>query len=273
MRNLYRNIAMRGFAGGGGGGDKVLDSNGKLLNSVLPVGYPYAETITYGDTLTWDGNTDGLTAVDLGERGVIYKISDATPTLAEAQRGGNLVTADETYSFTSESIMVAPDVGYAIISPSHLMVLLEDNVELFGGTFPEKGCYSMATSGISLTINGYIFETTVVKPIDPKFLPTSNVNVYACYSEMADDGRIQRSVSLNPEFISGYAPESYMATMQELLSANTFTMYEGQTEVGVPAHLTYHEANDNNPNGYVTLTFWSKHDGAVRVLYNKEYTR
>lgn len=131
---------------------------------------PFGDMPTGGDTLYWDGNTEGLEILDLGEEGAFYKISDTTPALAEAQQGGILATLDGVYDFTSEDIMAVSDTVYAIISPSYLMVVLENNADLFGFTVPKKGCYSMDTAGISLTIPGYT-GFPVTKKMEEKYLP------------------------------------------------------------------------------------------------------
>lgn len=117
------------------------------------------------DTLTWDGNTTGKTVVD----GVLVKVSDSMPTLAEFQNGGTLYM--ETYGSGVEMPITTdenPDIQYVEYNDAVCMmaggmpfviVAFSDNAYLddLGGTIPEKGLYFINSSSVvkSLTINGY----------------------------------------------------------------------------------------------------------------------
>ena len=113
-----------------------------------------SESATGSDTLTWDGNTEGLEFVDAGDDTLLYKISDATPTLAEVQQGGTLVIDGQTFEFTSDDVMAMGDV-YTIFNMQGGLIVPTDNAEVFGVTIPSKGFYMMMPCDYSLTIPNY----------------------------------------------------------------------------------------------------------------------
>lgn len=145
---------------------KTLDS--KFLNPALQFG----ETTVKGDTLTWDGNTDGLVSVVDS----FYKVAD------------NIVTADElangfSYKFDYGEVIEGPAIELAngVLTDGDAVIFVDENgagaiIETLGDAFPEPGIYLAGQIGdfyvSSLTIPGYNgFETKTVTPIDPKFLP------------------------------------------------------------------------------------------------------
>lgn len=135
---------------------------------------PFGETTVKGDTLTWDGNTDGLVCVG----GAFYKISDATPTENDFANGFSVVVGGEVVEFSKEMVseMVAM-IGADVLSFGGGFVAYTDGASANDGgfIFPEAGIYFYYgddSKMTSITIPGYTgFETTVIKPIDTKYLP------------------------------------------------------------------------------------------------------
>lgn len=125
-----------------------------------------------GDTLTWDGNTEGLVTLDIGTGSLYYRVSDVAPSLEDFANGVTVgvLTPDGigTDSMTYEDIAS----GYAdgAIVAGVFAVILED-IEGF-----EKGVYLVYYAEnnylTSLTIPGYTgFTKTEIKPIKPEYLP------------------------------------------------------------------------------------------------------
>ena len=137
-------------------------------------------TTTVGDTLTWDGNTDGLAcALDL-----LYKVSNKTFTLDELN--GSVINMSDGQSFTctteDSSLFELADGVYVLGDPVAYVSEQAAGIDLGDGImFPEAGLYFLAedaSDGLfyvsSLTIPGYtdfVNTTTIVKTIDTKYLP------------------------------------------------------------------------------------------------------
>ncbi len=143
------------------------------------------ETEVYGDTLTWDFNA--LPKIEFSETMIVCRISDATPTIDEANNGGSYIGKDygitgeiKTFNFTGDGNIEVD--GFLSIGGKFICVP-EEKVgvpcELFeGASFQEAGLYTWDGSITSLTINDYTgFKTVnkIVKPIDPKFLPETGI--------------------------------------------------------------------------------------------------
>ena len=127
------------------------------------------------DTLTWDGNTEGLVCV----ADMYYKISDATPTYAEmvdnAQLTGDMGEGVYTKLLTSELL---DESGGFIDVFSLLLVIPETavNMETDYGIFPEAGVYSALFGDAriySLTIPGYT-GFPVQEKLKPELMPSWN---------------------------------------------------------------------------------------------------
>jgi len=146
----------------------------------------YEETVeVYGDTLTWDGNTEGLATFNDA-----YKVSEIVPPMEEVLNHGQITYerlsdgATISFEITEECIDATPEVpsmysvfhneyhGVTITGP-YVIAITEDFTE-YGVS---KGLYFVADGRVvtkSLTIPGYTgFKTTTtrIKTIDPKFLP------------------------------------------------------------------------------------------------------
>ena len=116
-----------------------------------------------GDTLTWDGNIDGKTCVNV-EAGVFCKVSNATPSIDDFANGGAMSASDgiiESFSST-DVIELAPD----LIFIGAFFVVGEQAAGVYreGLFFPETGIYfahstDSETGDISylssITINGF----------------------------------------------------------------------------------------------------------------------
>lgn len=124
-------------------------------------GKPFTEV--GGDTLTWDGNTEGLEAIGAEVIGIgYYKVSNAEVTIDDETTG---VTG--VYNNTIHECIFQTQNGVTIIAPndgSPLAFCVQQNgvgVDLGGFSFPEVGVYFAFISAEndfyaqSLTIPGY----------------------------------------------------------------------------------------------------------------------
>ena len=143
-----------------------------------------------GDTLTWDGNKDGIaSSID----GLLYKVSSAVPTAADLAGGFHFTIKDNS---TGESItdadvdpayIVVDDRGDGCIVLAYFISLIaviipSANYDMGGGAIaPEAGVYftsgqiaadALDTTTLSLTIPGYVFTT---EKIDPNYLPMDDI--------------------------------------------------------------------------------------------------
>jgi hypothetical protein len=158
-----------GIGGGGGGVSSWHDLTDK----------PFGETTVMGDTLTWDGNTDGLTPI--GD--IMYHISDVIPTVEDLQNGGILTVniGGELMSvpFTVDIIIPMGEncVSVMLEGMPFVVIAMSDSIDLGNGMIlPKSGVYFLHMEGemtvASLTLNGYAkFEATEIKTIDKKYLP------------------------------------------------------------------------------------------------------
>lgn len=133
-----------------------------------------------GDTLTWDGNTEGLVSV----ADTFYKVSDAVPTADDVVNGAAIEYADGSLdvSFTDTGVGVFIDT----LAGSCVIVLESGiGVDVGGMAFPETGVYfNGAISVSSLTIPGY--TGFAKEQIDPKFLPGAVV-LYTDFTYLYSD--------------------------------------------------------------------------------------
>ncbi len=144
---------------------------------------PFGEM--YGDTLVFDGNTDGLPNV----YEMLFKVSDAIPTYNDIANGGYSIVNGNMTPFSAEDLpesdVVSPDgiimAGlFAIVPPE--MAGVES--EYLGMAFPEAGTYFAYSAGMGafvteLQINGYT-EFWGLKKLDRKYLvPTRAALLYS----------------------------------------------------------------------------------------------
>ncbi len=135
------------------------------------------ESVTnIGETLTWDGNTEGKVA---DSSGMLFKVSDSIPTADNfietttnivVQNGNELeftIPAEDIKSYIEDDGFLYYD-SFAIV-PYDNYTSAE-----FGYVFPESGLYFTSADGTyskTLTIPGYNFTETTVKPVPEKYLP------------------------------------------------------------------------------------------------------
>ena len=135
------------------------------------------QEVTYSDTLTWDGNTDGLENVE----GMVYHVSDAVPVFSDFSNGCTILflnnngTIEETCNLTSDNFQATEDGFIASIS-MFIHIIPSDNYTHaeMGVTFPKKGIYFLYDEGnhvTSFTIPGYTgFPTTTTKKLTAEYL-------------------------------------------------------------------------------------------------------
>lgn len=117
------------------------------------------------DTLTWDGNTEGLVYVEDEE---LCKVSGATPTLEDFKNG---FYAQTSYRYDDEgeisessgpqsAVQHGGDYGDCLLISSVAVIAPFDGASFFGIPLPEKGTYFISEDGMSgytslLRIPGY----------------------------------------------------------------------------------------------------------------------
>lgn len=131
------------------------------------------------DTLTWDGNTEGLYSV----MGAYYHVSAVAPTFEELQQGGTVtLSTNVSVSFDSTAVAQLGEVVFCILVEGApiALVVLKDNALLEAGnttmTIEKAGIYFLYdnTDGAfyvtSLTINGYTGFTK--EQVKQEYLPS-----------------------------------------------------------------------------------------------------
>ena len=142
---------------------------------------PFGESPTGGDTLTWDGNTEGL----VNAINMFYKVSDAIVTIDDFANGWSYVMSDGRIG--SETAEYASEYAPGVVSALSMYCIAESGVgvDIGGVAFPESGIYFVKIDGMhltSVTIPGYT-GFPVTKKIDPKYLPSVGGIKYVHISE------------------------------------------------------------------------------------------
>lgn len=141
---------------------------------------PFGEIVTGGDTITWDGNTEGLDCANSDVNWDMCKISDAIITLDDLQNGCQYFMNIPEYPEDGGLIPLEPydivDFGTAFVSGNfYIAFVSEPNTVVNDWTFPSAGIYVHWSSGgyiSSLTINGYTgFGEIEIQTLDEKFIP------------------------------------------------------------------------------------------------------
>lgn len=144
-----------------------------------PEGYPYKE-IKISDTLTWDGNTDGLVSVE----GSFYKVSDAVPILSDFSNGVSVISTNIS-DLTEKEVQIPADLigeptpGIVMIAEGEVGFCVSSEgvgIDIDKGVFfDEPGTYlpkNQLNFVSSLTIPGYTgFTKTEIHTMVPEFLP------------------------------------------------------------------------------------------------------
>lgn len=169
-----------------------------------------------GDTLTWDGNTDGLECVAMaGGFLILYHVSDVVPLVSDFSNGFKLEMNGETSDVPAEEVqpMFLED---GCLFMELLAIIPEDNYTIpndeFGDTiFPKKGVYFINIPDFgfvtSITINGYTGfgggapeKPTTFPPADtwqetePQYTAGSGETLYYVDCDVYADGSFAYSV-------------------------------------------------------------------------------
>ena len=157
-----------------------------------------------GDTLTWDGNTEGL--VSVGD--MFYYISGATPSLED------LLQATCTCTIEGEDITFIPgDVASAlfegIIHCEAFLVVYENAVgkDVGGAAFEKAGVYAVKVDSLTLTIPGYTgFRDVVIKEYIEDDFGKRGLLMPVFANSIADCTNINRSYFLPDGYLYEYGP-------------------------------------------------------------------
>lgn len=128
--------------------------------------------IVGSDTLTWDGNTEGLESVDIfGDGEMYYLVNEATPTNEEMSNGITFVMGSETHQLVAEE-MVGNFYGLAPSGTEMYLVFVAtvDNLTIGDTVISKKGIYiCVYGDSVSLTIPGYTGFTS--EKLKESYLP------------------------------------------------------------------------------------------------------
>lgn len=145
---------------------KVWSQGGGGLTE-LPEGYPYKEGNK--TVIEWDGNTDGLVSVPIEALGgIYYKVSDATPGIADLIGGKYTVTTTGEKEIAETDLM--EDGGIIMPMTPEFVVVLSDGASASGFVFPEAGVYFI-WAGDDYYVTGLTYGTETIHTMAPEFLP------------------------------------------------------------------------------------------------------
>ena len=207
---------------------------------------PFSEVVTGGDTLTWDGNTEGLvTALE----GMLYRISDKVITSADCKNGmtiGIVWDGEESRAQYDYDLLSENEAFVGFLQTEEAFFIPSDNFvfELAGeAVFPKAGIYVM--EGVaSITIPGYNgFEQTIVTPMDEKYIPDtivrtndldgklSKVLTSDCYGEELPVGGAEGQVFFKQASIGDDMLTTFMKAMYPVNSVYTYGANVNPSEV------------------------------------------
>ena len=168
---LYKRlIEVCASGGGGGGGGSSVQSDWAQTDSTAASyirNKPFGDVPTGGDTIAWDGNTDGLVSVG----GIFYKVSDAVPTINDFANGAIFETIEGSMEIPADEVFEEPD-GMIMVSDSFIVVSIP-GLEIGGMVFAETGFYIPLDLGVwqpVLTIPNYT-GFPITEKINKKYLP------------------------------------------------------------------------------------------------------
>lgn len=152
----------------------------------------FGETTVKGDTLTWDGNTEGLVSIG----GLMFKVSDTVLSYDDfATDGFSVETTNGQQSGEQSNLLFLQEYG-VVASVGQFYSFPESavGVDISGGEgiIPtESGTYFTANMR-SLTIPGYTgFETKTIKRLDEKYMPVlTSPNGTKFRLSVNDDGTV-----------------------------------------------------------------------------------
>ena len=169
-----------------------IDKDGKAQWG-YPEGYPYKE-IKISDTLTWDGNTDGLVSVE----GSFYKVSDAVPILSDFSNGVSVISTNIS-DLTEKEVQIPADLigeptpGIVMIAGGEVGFCVSSEsvgIDIGDGLiFDEPGTYLAKIQRnfvSSLTISGYTGFTKIeVRQMAPEFLSSATTTTPGVVKQMS----------------------------------------------------------------------------------------
>lgn len=133
----------------------------------------------YGDTLTWDGNTDGLVSVDItGDGSALWVcVSDTIPTMDDLSNGATFTVGENEVTIIAQEVVAGQLImaSSADANPYVIIALVDNaNFEGAGWTFPKAGVYTAWAETVlfpvKITIPGYT-GFPITKKLDTKYLP------------------------------------------------------------------------------------------------------
>lgn len=122
--------------------------------------------------IEWDGNTEGRDSFELGDTGAtFYKVSDLVPQ-EDTVVGGTLAFSSGESMPVGADAIVAGEGGYMVFEPA--IVMKRTNATIAGVSIeaPSTGIY-FVSYGASEYTSSLTYGSTVVHPLDEKFIPES----------------------------------------------------------------------------------------------------
>lgn len=182
--------------------------------------------IVYGDTLTWDGNRDGLVRANDYEQ---YLISESTPTIDDFVNGASNTKLDgDTETSTNLEMHYAIyEAGDGAIVVGNSIVALKDGATVGDTIYPKKGTYFTWIGNdcytTSLTIPGYTGFPSV-KKIDEKYLPnltrSYNTGILTGGTSSAYTATIEGITELEPGISFIMIPHATSSKAEPTLNVN-----------------------------------------------------
>ena len=261
-----------------------------LTYDYMPEGYPKKS----GCSIEWNGNTEGLVAVDAGSI-IICKVSDLTLTDDEligrfvrfSDGTGVIISSDYIHALTE-------DITFVGESKPFILVVKKDNATAEGLTFPQKGTYfvkqqnSKAAKPEPLYVQKLL---EVITPMAEEFMPpriveaidavggtidrigtiaynaqstANNAVSYAFYQQLTDEQKEQARTNIGVD-TSSFSPlkptgESYLT----FSSPNRFTLAVKNATKRWDGTLEYFTSDG-------TWTTWNANSILSAIPYYSEY--
>lgn len=228
----------------------------KLDNKYLDV----LETVG-GDTLTWDGNTDGLECVTLDAN--YYKVSENVLTYEDLTGSWTVYTNNSGVQFTNENMYCSQidDNTFCIGDPSGMMLVIFVTTDIKEGDLSvSKGIYFRKNEGeyypTSLTINGY--NGFVKEQVKEEYLPANTI----FYTAFPPDGYIYKDVGCTNK-----------VTKNELIEASKRTSIRVFNAAGGSmTALSISVSNDGHASALLPYSSTNAEAGKVNVTYQHLHT-
>lgn len=228
-------------------GKTTVKLNEDYLPYIVKNAFVVAESAA--DTLTWDGNTDGMEGIVLGEN-TYYHVSDVVPTDEELSNG---TTVKSTSLPTPVSVTFMEPSGSFKMDVLGCVIICSDEVD---SAFPKKGIYFLSTADRRteyFTINGYAgfgCETTV--KLNEEYLPdslTGDLLVETTKDTLAWNGKTSGltyvTLGTGEEVRRFYHISDAVPTDAELSSGATAEVLSSKTKEVVTGDVTF-ESDDES---------------------------